>query len=104
MTIFWLIVILYIVIACGLLRPLAGHLAWEWVKISDRDLYHHEPPDAKHWLGAYLFSGLLLMIWPLVLISFFGSKLIGPIGQEKQHVLRESKRRIKELERELNLN
>jgi hypothetical protein len=61
-------------------------------------------PSGDKWFGAYAGATVLSVVWPAILIIWLqGRSEKFLVGEERQAVLEQKDRRIKELERQLEL-
>lgn len=92
-------------------RILVGHFAYACAK----RYRNYDDPDGYEWFIGALHGISLALIWPVLVAivvtikaSMLAAKLVGiqklSIGAEREAVERKKSQRIKELERELELN
>jgi hypothetical protein len=107
----WLFVALYAIVALIVVRPLAGHFAWDWAQRDAHGkkrrypgLYEYLDPDAppgpEWWVFAGTIAILVAAIWPILLV-FARSPI--KIGAERTAEKRQMAARIRELEKEAGL-
>ncbi len=103
MTATTILLIPYGVIALLMLRPAAGHFAWK-----ESNKHHQLRPDSEDWwFGGW--KGLLVAgLWPVLLVAFvcvsLANRTLPKVGAEREAERKMRERRLKELERELELD
>ena len=96
--------IAYGLIALAALRPLTGHFAYTFMRRhNEAHSYRtHKEPNGEQWFGSFCLALAIVCVWPAILAwNAIGGRW--QIGAERQHVIQEQKKRLRELERELDL-
>jgi hypothetical protein len=103
--------LLYIAVAVLALRPVTGHFAWLFAERKwehDRAHYpsitakHLLPPSGEQWFAGALTAAAAVALWPLAL-AWAAMGRSWAIGAERRGQLAQSRARVEQLERELNL-
>jgi hypothetical protein len=95
--------VLYGAIALLALRPVTGHLAWK-----DAKLFKQARPDSGDWIWSTLKGAIVVGLWPVMLVLFacttFANRALPKIGAEREAERQSREQRLRELERELELD
>jgi hypothetical protein len=118
-----LIVAVYALLGSLMMRPLAGHIAWKAVEHKMREARFEKnfptasrrpgslagrasKPSGDDWGWGWFAAAILCIVWPATLMIVVGS-FLPKVGAERRATqaqkLRDQERRIRELERELDL-
>lgn len=109
--------VIYSVVAVALIRPLAGHLAWDRVErhnTKEREGWDRQHkmkgiPSWEQWFGCTLIALCVALTWPVVLAVFVLGR--ARVGKEQEYASQVSERkradlaeRIGELEKSIEDN
>jgi hypothetical protein len=104
MSVVTVVLIPYGVLALLMLRPLAGHFAWK----ESHTWKHQVRPDSGDWWDGFVLGAIVSVLWPVLLVAFGGAALanrtLPKVGAEREAARKIRERRLKELERELELD
>lgn len=94
----------YCIVVLAMIRPLAGHFAYTFMRNHNqrRPSWRTTRPSPDQWFGAVCLAACLACVWPLCIVW----KGVGgrwQIGAEREHVIAVQRKRLAELERELDL-
>lgn len=100
----YMALISYAIIVIAFIRPVAGHLAYSFLKHSNNNRYgvKSDSPSIDQWVGGYFWGVLLAALWPVVGIISLTNRFT--IGSEKEFKNEQQKAYVKKLERELGIN
>jgi len=97
------ILITYGVVALLMLRPAVGHFAWK-----EANGYNQLRPDSGDWRDGVLWGALFSALWPVLLVGIaciaLANRTLPTVGAERAAERKIRERRLRELERELELD
>lgn len=98
----WLVgSITYGLVAIVALRVLMPHFAyWYLENTMDRWKLSRKTPDGEQWLGAFLTTLPIALLWPAAILWAFDFPSVGAAGRAK---IRQQQEHIRELEREAGI-